>query len=98
MVRIEEKSLEERTRDERYNRLVELLQEELNNQTQYTINTLSTCTIIIWDENKRKSALLIDVGDNKIYVYKPEYESLGLQVAESYEKDIRKEVTLKKEF
>ena len=94
MVRIEERSLEERTGEERMGHLMDITKRII--EKEHKVIDWGRYAFTVSDGNEQP--IYVDALNKKVYVKKREYESLGLKLAEIYEKECEEEFTLKREY
>lgn len=111
MVRIEEKSLEEKTVDAKFDRLVTITREIIRDKVMELYTGRRPDFFSIWDLDTRvlpgtpvleltsTPVIEMKVHTNRVHVKSPQYFGLARRLAEAYEKHFKKEeFTVKKDY
>ncbi|MBS3144651.1 hypothetical protein J4208_03635 [Candidatus Woesearchaeota archaeon] len=94
MVRVVEKSLEERAREEKREQLAEIARQVI----EQPLRVIRDTHIFVLDP-KGNVVMFVDSRENKVEVLKPEYFDIAMRLATTYEERIEgKEFTVKKQY
>ncbi|MDP1695148.1 MAG: hypothetical protein Q8L34_06425 [Candidatus Woesearchaeota archaeon] len=94
MVRVVEKSLEERAREEKHQQLVAIAKEVITTPLSIT-NLLDICI----HDRSADPVISVDSSEHMIRVWKPEYFDIAMRLATTYEERVKgKEFTVKKQY
>lgn len=94
MVRVVEKSLEERAREEKHQQLVAIAKEVITTSLRVT----DYLDIHIHDLSAN-AVISVNSSEHMVRVYNPEYFDLAMRLATAYEERVKgKEFTVKKQY
>ena len=99
MVRVVEKSLEERAREEKHQQLVAIAKEVITTQGITIPLRVSDFMGVHIHDLSADSVISVDSSGDMIRVFKPEYFDIAMRLATTYEERIKgKEFTVKKQY
>jgi|SRR3989344_2540534 len=102
MVKIEEKSLEQKAREERCQTLADLARETFRENPLYAVRENVPYSITILTNGERScdisTAMSVNVLFNRVRVDNPKYFQDALRLAETYETKMGQEFTLRKNY